>query len=192
MSAKLKPWLVLASIFVAGALSGAALTMVLGPHFEAPPGGPQGQRPDMQKMWMLRLTHELKLTDDQQAKIEPILRDTADKVQKNHREEFDKVSQLLKASDDQIAALLTPEQRTELQKMSEERDKAFTRHMHQWDGPPRDGGHDGGPDGGGRPDHPHFHPGPNGGPSDQGPGQAQTPPGQPPPPAPPTTNAPGK
>jgi Spy/CpxP family protein refolding chaperone len=187
MSAKLKPWLVLASIFVAGALSGAALTMVLGPH-PAPPPPVDGPRGDMQKIWMQRLTHELKLTDDQQAKIEPILHDTADNVRKNHREEFDKVSQLLKASDDQIAALLTPDQRPGFQKMIDEREKDFKEHRRQWGGPPRDGG---GPDGGGRPDsghdggsdHPHFHPGPNGGPPDQAP---------PPPPAPPATNAPPK
>jgi len=158
MIAKLKPWLILAVIFVAGGLSGAALTMLFGhPHR------------DMQQMWMLRLNRELNLTADQQAKIQPIVHDTAEEVQKLHREEFDKVGQLLKSSDDQIAAILTPDQKADLQKMIDERQKDFSRHLRQW-GPPHDGGRDGGP----------YGAPPSGSPQ----------PAPPPAPAPPVTNAP--
>jgi Spy/CpxP family protein refolding chaperone len=160
MTAKLKPWLILAVIFVAGGLSGAALIIAV--H----PGQP---RHDMQQMWMLQLTRKLDLTSDQQGKIKPIIHDTVQQVQKIHREEIDKVGQLLKASDDQIAAILTPDQKAELQQMIDERQKDFNRHIRQW-GPPRDGN-------------------PYGGPPPEG--SAPVPP-PPEPPAPPSTNAPPK
>ena len=177
MSGTLKPWLILAVIFVAGGFTGAALTMVFSGHFMHPPGPPA----DMREAWMGRLTRQLNLTPDQQAKIEPILRDTADKVKKAHQEEFDKIRPILQASDDQIAAILTPDQQAELKQMIEQREKDFSGHMRRW-------GHDGGPDG----MHDHFHGGPGGaypgGPPDQPPGN---PPPEPPP-APPATNAPPK
>ena len=171
MSGILKPWLILAVIFVAGGFTGSALTMVFSGHFMHPGGPPD----DMRQSWMLRLTRQLNLTPDEQAKIEPIIRDTADKVQKIHGEEFGRVRDILKASDDQIAAILTPDQQAALKQMIADREKAFSRRQHQWGGGP----HDGGPDGG------HFHGG--GGPGD---GYPQPPP-NPPPPAPPATNAPG-
>jgi Spy/CpxP family protein refolding chaperone len=174
MSGTLKPWLILAVIFIAGGFTGSALTMVFSGHFMHPAGPPD----DMRQSWMLRLTRQLNLTPDQQAKIEPIIRDTADKVQKIHGEEFDKIRPILQTSDDQIAAILTPEQQAALKQMIADREKAFSHHQRQW------GPHDGGPDGG------HFHGGggPGGGyppPPPQGSGPAN-----PPPPAPPATNAP--
>ena len=169
MSAALKPWLILAVIFIAGAFTGFAVTMV----FSGPPGHPG----DMQKRWMLNLTHQLNLTADQQAKIDPILRDTSEKVQKIHRDEFAQVRDILKASDDQIAAILTPDQKAELKKLVDEREKDFNGHERRWGGP-----RDGGPDG------MHFHGGP-GGPGDGYP-PGPPPPDQALPPPPPDTNAP--
>jgi Spy/CpxP family protein refolding chaperone len=165
MSGTLKPWLILAVIFVAGGFTGAALTMVLPGHFMHPTGPPD----DMRQAWLGRLTRQLNLTPDQQAKIEPILRDTADKVKKAHQEEFDKIRPILQASDDQIAAILTPEQQAELKQMAAKRDEDFQRRQRQWSSGPHNGGPEGGHDGG------HFH---NGG----------APGGGYPPPA---TNAPG-
>jgi len=176
MSGTLKPWLILAVIFVAGGFTGSALTMVFSGHFMHPPD-------DMRQAWLGRLTRQLNLTPDQQAKIDPIIRDTADKVQKIHGEEFDKIRPILQASDDQIAAILTPEQKTELKQMAAKREEDFLRRQRQWG--PHNGGPDGMHDGG------HFHDGggPGGGyppPPPQGPGPAN-----PPPPTPPPTNAPG-
>ena len=171
MSGTLKPWLILAVIFVAGGFTGAALTMVFSGHFMYPAGPPD----DMRQAWLGRLTRQLNLTPDQQAKIEPILRDTADKVKKAHQEEFDKIRPILQASDDQIAAILTPEQQAELKQMAAKRDEDFQRRQRQWGAGP----HNGGPDGG------HFHGGGYPPPPPQGQG-----PGTPPPPAPPSTNAP--
>jgi Spy/CpxP family protein refolding chaperone len=183
MSSALKPWLILAVIFLAGGFTGSALTMVLSGQFTHPAGGPFGPPSDMRQAWMGSLTRHLNLTPDQQAKIEPILRDTSDKVQAIHRGEFAQVRDILKASDDQIAAILTPDQKAELQKMIEEREKDFTGRMRRW-GP----GHDGGP--GGMHDGMHFHGGGPGGPGGAYPDQ----PDQTPPPnaAPTATNAPPK
>jgi len=171
MSGTLKPWLILAVIFVAGGFTGSALTMVFSGHFMHPPD-------DMRQAWLGRLTRQLNLTPDQQARIEPILRDTADKVKKIHQEEFDKIRPILQASDDQIAAILTPEQKAELKQMAAKRDEDFQRRQRQW------GSHNGGPDG--MHDGGHFHGG--GYPPLPPPGPG---PVQPPPPAPPPTNAPG-
>ena len=131
MSSKLKPWLLLAVIFIVGVVTGSALTIGLGPHishFMHPPG-PH----DMKKHWMEHLTHKLNLTADQQAKIEPILADAETKFQSLHRDEMERGAQIFKSSNDQISALLTPEQKVELQQMESEREKMFSGHMHHHD-----------------------------------------------------------
>jgi Spy/CpxP family protein refolding chaperone len=135
MSSNFKPWLVLAVIFIAGILTGSALTIALSSHFMKPPA-PR----DMRQHWMTRLTDRLKLTPDQQAKIQPILADTVTKVQALHRDEVQRGSQIFKAANEQIAALLTPDQNVELQKMEAEREKMFSGHMHRHGGPDDDGG----------------------------------------------------
>ena len=171
MSAALKPWLILAVIFIAGGFTGSAVTMVLsGQLFRAP-----GALPDMQQRWMLHLTRQLNLTADQQAKIEPIVRETAAQLQKIHNEEFDKIRPILKASDDQIAAILTPEQQAALKQMVANREEDFLRHQRQWG--PRNGG----------PDGMHFHGGPGG--PDGGFPPGPPPPDTNPPPAVPASNA---
>jgi Spy/CpxP family protein refolding chaperone len=133
MSLKLKPWAVLTVIFIVGAITGSALTIGLGSHFMHSPG-PR----DMKRHWMAHLTHDLNLTTDQQARIQPILADAETKIQALHRDEIERGSQILKATDDQISTLLTDAQKTELQKMEEEREKMFSGHMRPW-GAPHDG-----------------------------------------------------
>jgi Spy/CpxP family protein refolding chaperone len=173
MTSSLKPWLILAVIFIAGGFTGAALTMVLSGPFMHPPGM-MPPPPDMQQRWLQHLSRQLNLTADQQAKIGPILQDTAAKMQKIHDEEFDKIRPILKASDDQIAAILTPGQQAALKQMIADREKAFEHRGRPWGGP-----HDG-------PGGMHFHDGePGGGPYPGGP--MDQPPGNPPPPP---TNAP--
>jgi Spy/CpxP family protein refolding chaperone len=130
MSSKLKPWLALSVIFIAGILTGAALTVGLGSHFLHPPGEQQ-----MKRHWMTHLTERLNLTADQQAKIQPILADAATKIQSLHRDEVERGSQIIKGIDDQISPILTPEQKVELQKMESEREKMFSGHMRLREGP---------------------------------------------------------
>jgi len=130
MSARVKPWLVLAVIFIAGILTGVALTVVLGPHFKRPMEQ-RGSRDHLLDF----LTQRLKLTADQQAKVQPITVDAEQKLHALHHEELERGSQIFKAMDDQISALLTPDQQAELQKMESEREKMFSGHMHPWGSP---------------------------------------------------------
>jgi Spy/CpxP family protein refolding chaperone len=134
MSSLLKPWLLLAVIFVLGVVTGAALTIGLGPRFMHAPGAQQ-----MKRLWMEHLTKRLNLTADQQAKIQPILADADTKIHALHRDEVDRFSQIFKETDDQISALLTPAQQAELQKMESEREKMFG-HMHHHGVPGDEGG----------------------------------------------------
>jgi Spy/CpxP family protein refolding chaperone len=143
MSSKLKPWLVLAIIFIVGVVTGSALTIGLSPYFIHPPG-----EMSMKRHWMAELVHRLNLTADQQAKIEPIVADASTKLQSVHRDEMERGAQIFKEAHDQISALLTPEQKVELQKLESEREKMFSGHMR-----PRGPTHEG-------PDGMHHHDGP--------------------------------
>jgi Spy/CpxP family protein refolding chaperone len=142
MSSKVKSWLLLAVIFVIGIVTGSALTIGLASHFMRPHGAQE-----MKNHWMMFLTQRLTLTADEQAKIQPILSEATNNIQALHRDEVDRGSQIIKAANDQIAQVLTPDQKVELQKMESEREKMFMGHMHPW-GPPHDGpdGPPGGPD----------------------------------------------
>lgn len=141
MSPKIKPWLLLGGIFVIGVVTGAALTIGLGPHFARFMHPPVPAQHDMRKNWMAHLTKALNLSADQQAKIQPIVTDASTKLQALHHDEMEQGSQIFKTANDQISALLTPDQKAEMQKMEEERQKTFPGHMH-----PGGGFHHGGPD----------------------------------------------
>lgn len=132
MSSNLKPWLLLAVIFIVGVITGSALTFGLRSHFMHQPGA------QMKQVWMEHLVQKLNLTADQQAKIQPILADADTKIRALHREEIEHGSQIFKAANDQIAALLTSNQKVKLQEMESDREKMFSGHMHAW-GPPHDG-----------------------------------------------------
>jgi Spy/CpxP family protein refolding chaperone len=152
MTAKFKPWLFLAMIFVAGIMTGVALTIGLASHFMHPPGMQQ-----MKSRWMAHLVEKLNLTSDQQAKIEPILTDAENQLQAARRENIDKVSQIFQKANAEIATILTPDQQVALDKMIKEmeshRDQMFQGHMHEWGAP------HGGPDGPGMPPGPPPPPG---------------------------------
>jgi hypothetical protein len=158
----LKPWLVLAGIFLAGALSGAALTMVLGPHFHHTLGG----EAQISKRIMGRLTDELGLTPDQQQKIQPVIDESAKELREVHGEEVRRVGQIIRLTNEQIAPFLTPDQKAHLDKIETDGNNSIFGR--------RPGGFND-----------HMHPNPPGPPG--GPPQPQPPLGAPPPPA---TNAP--
>ncbi len=128
MSPKLKPRLLLGGIFVIGVVTGSALTIGLAPRFLHPP------QHNMRANWMDRLTNRLHLTPDQQAKIQPILADADTKFQALLHDERQHGSQIFKDADDQIEAILTPDQQVELKKMEAERERMFPGRMHQGGG----------------------------------------------------------
>ena len=120
MTGTIKAWLLLGGIFVVGIITGSALTFGLGPRFMHQPEPQQ-----IQRLWMAHLVQRLNLTPDQRAKIQPILADAQAKIQSLQREQVERGSQIFKAAHDQIAAILTPEQKVELQQMEREREKMF-------------------------------------------------------------------
>ena len=97
--------------------------------FAQPPAGGRGQRIDPQKMAERRVAHlkkTLSLTDEQAAKIQPIILQATEKGQKiaqdaesQRKATAEAMKANMDATDEQIKAALTPEQR---QKFDEMRD----------------------------------------------------------------------
>ena len=124
MSSKLKPWLVLGLIFAIGILTGSELTVDLPSYFAR-----SADEQHMKRHWMISLVQRLKLTPEQQAKIQPILGDAEVKIRALHRDEVDRGSQIIKQANDQMSACLTAAQVVELQRMETEREKLFADHI---------------------------------------------------------------
>ena len=143
MSAGIKPWLLLGGIFIVGIVTGGALAIGFAPWLIHPHEG------DMKVHWMAMLTRRLNLTPDERDKIQPIVYDASARVQNLHHDEMEHGSEIMKAANEQILALLTPDQQILLQKMEAEREKMFSNRMHGWGPPPGGPFHDG-PD---MPDH---------------------------------------
>jgi Spy/CpxP family protein refolding chaperone len=167
MSSQVKSWLLLGVIFIVGVVTGAALAIGLAPRFEPQPGARQ-----MRQLWMADLVQRLNLTADQQTKVRPILAEAESRIRNLHQEEVERGARIIKETNDQISAILTPTQNAELQKMEAEREKKFEEHLRQRGFPH---GLDGG-----QPDEMHPH---------NGPGDGAMPPPPPPPPRAPATNA---
>jgi len=120
-----RPWIILALIFLLGAATGSLLTIGFGPRFSGPPPAHElGNR------WMEHLTHRLNLTDDQQAKIQPIVTKAEEQIQAAQREDLGHISSILKEANAGISPLLNPAQQAELQKMEQERERMFQHHQH--------------------------------------------------------------
>lgn len=144
MSGRIKPWLFLVLIFVAGGLTGSALTIGLASYFHQDPTAGQ-----LKARWMRHLTQRLDLTTDQQGKIEPILNDAENQVQAARHDNADRITQIIQKTNAQIEQILTPEQKAKLEQMTKQmqmdRDRMFPgKKMRPWQrgpgGPP-------GPDG---------------------------------------------
>ena len=138
-----RPWLILALIFILGAITGALLTVAF-----APPPGPPGPQ-QMGNHWMTHLTERLKLTDDQQEKIRPIVMDAEKQIISAHHEDVAKIGSIMQEADAKIAEQLQPDQREALKQLQKDRERMFFRHMHSGRGPgehhPDDDDHPPGP-----------------------------------------------
>jgi hypothetical protein len=134
----MKPWLLLAVIFVAGGITGSALTMALGPRFmhRSPPGAQQ-----MRKALLMQMTERLHLTADQQAKVQPILDETTNQLQSVRRDEADRIAQIFEQTNQKLATILSPDQQAEMGRMvrdmNQNRERMFPGRMRPWrpDGP---------------------------------------------------------
>jgi Spy/CpxP family protein refolding chaperone len=115
----------MALIFAVGMVAGGALVVAF--HAGEPHGPPGLQQ--MRHHWMMHLAERLNLTSDQQAKIEPILADAANRIQALHRDEVDRIAKIMDSANQQIEPLLTPAQQEELKQIRREREHAFSGHM---------------------------------------------------------------
>jgi Spy/CpxP family protein refolding chaperone len=121
-------------IFLAGAVTGTLLAPWLGRAFMSSP------QPKQLAYHMLdRLQSGLHLTDEQTAKIKPIIEATGADMETIHRETAARVHQRISDTNEQISALLTPEQKVAFIKMEEEhrrRIQEYHRERHHHFGPP--------------------------------------------------------
>ena len=117
-----RPWLIMALIFILGGVTGSLLTIGLGPHFTQGPPGAQ----EMRNRWMTHLSWRLHLTDEQKAKIEPIVWDAEKRIEDAHREDVGRISGIMQAANASIKPILNPDQQAELEKMESERERMFS------------------------------------------------------------------
>jgi len=119
-----RPWIILALIFLLGAITGSLLTIAFGPR----PGPPGAQ--EMGNHWMMHLTQRLQLSADQQAKIRPLVMDAEQQIETTHREDVANIFRIMQQTNAKIEEVLAPEQRAELKRMESERERMFFHHPH--------------------------------------------------------------
>ena len=132
-----KPWKVIlafAGVFVAGAIFGGALA----PRWFGP-RRPMHRGQAFELHLMDRLTRELALTPEQQKKIAPIVSRAEAETRRLRRESVQSFRAVMEKANTEIAAELTPEQRTkmdEMQRRFRERLERFRARHGQKRAPP--------------------------------------------------------
>jgi hypothetical protein len=120
---KLKVWLVVAGVFVAGFAAGAVVTRVVVRHLiERIATHPDRMRVLVEK----RLTARLRLDPEQHRQVDQILTNTEGELKALRREFAPRFVSILTNAESEISALLTPEQRERFKKFREE-----NRHLLQ-------------------------------------------------------------
>lgn len=113
-------------VFMAGGATGVFMTMAIGHHFMLGPHPPIG--PVMKD----RLRWQLRLTDEQMAKISPIIDKTSSQIEEIRGDTGKRVRDVIVASHREIAQYLTPEQQQRLKQMEERRQQWMQRHHGPW------------------------------------------------------------
>ena len=85
----------------------------LGPKHDGP-GGPHHM---MMENPLEHLSKDLNLTDDQKAKVQPIIDQAKPQIAAIHKEAMEKIHAVMENAGNQIRPLLTPEQQTKLDAM---------------------------------------------------------------------------
>jgi Spy/CpxP family protein refolding chaperone len=134
MSATVKAWLLLGGIFIVGVVTGGALTFGFASHFRS-----AHNEAEIRTHLMTMYVRRLDLTDDQRAKIVPIVRDTAHSIQDLHHDEVSRGSEIFRTANEKILAILTPDQKAQLQKIEQEQEAMFSSRLMRPGGPPREG-----------------------------------------------------
>ena len=122
---------VLAVTFLVGGLVGAcAVTVLRGPL--VPPSGPMGlfpPPPSVTAAFRARMVRDLKLTADQADRIDAIMRRRQPEARAIMLEMRPKLQEHLEATEAEIRAVLTPEQRVRFDRMAEERRRRMSRSL---------------------------------------------------------------
>ena len=116
-------WLVLIAIFATGAVGGGLVVRHIARRQAPPPPPPP-------EMWVVRqierVAGEVKLTPEQTERIKPIVKANVEDLVKLRRQAFDIIDRMEK----QIAAELTPEQRTRYEQILKEH-REMRRQTHE-------------------------------------------------------------
>jgi hypothetical protein len=149
-----------AAIFVAGGVSGGALGIY---ETKSSLFAPQPEK-EVALRIRNRLRVRLGLSDDQMAKIAPIIDSAARDLRSIRVESAQRINKVFEDSYAQVSALLTPEQRKKLDEMERERRTMMQNHWQDGHWHPPGPGGPGGPGGqrhGDGPDHDRPEPGPS-------------------------------
>jgi hypothetical protein len=114
-------------VFIAGGATGVFVTMTIGHHFifaQHPPGV-------VAQTMKNRLRWQLRLTDEQMAKIGPIIDKTGEKIEEIRGDTGGRVRDTINEAHREIAQYLTPEQQQRLKQM-EERRRQWMQHHGPW------------------------------------------------------------
>ncbi|HST30273.1 MAG TPA: hypothetical protein VLK27_05480 [Chthoniobacterales bacterium] len=112
-------------VFMAGGATGVFVTAAIGHHFMF------GQHPTgvVAQTMKNRLRWQLRLTDEQMAKISPIIDKTATQLSEIRGDTGKRVRDVIVESHKEIAQFLTPEQQQRLKQM-EDRRRQWMQHQH--------------------------------------------------------------
>ena len=115
-------------VFMAGGATGVFVTMTIGRQFVfgLHQGGFAAQAMKNRLRWQLRLT------DEQMAKIGPIIDKAGKELEEIRGDTGRHVRDVISESHREIAQYLTPEQQQRLKQMEERRRQWFQQHHGQW------------------------------------------------------------
>lgn len=114
-------------VFIAGGATGIFMTMAIGHHVFGP------HPPNVVAQAMKnRLRWQLRLTDEQMAKISPIVDKTASQLSEIRGDTGKRVRDVITESHREIAQYLTPEQQQRLKQMEERRRQWMQQHHAPW------------------------------------------------------------
>ena len=125
-------WLTAAAlvvIFLAGAVTGWLVGLSMRhPHFRPP------RRDDMVAHMRARLTRDLALTPQQSARIDPLITQSAQELDRIRRESDERVVRVIDDMQAKLAGELTPDQTTKLAAMNERRRAMIREHREPREG----------------------------------------------------------
>ena len=117
-------------IFVAGAITGALVAPMIGRSFMRLPDSQQ-----MSRHMLAHLQSGLDLSDEQMAKIRPVIEKTCADMETIHHETTKRAQDRIAETNAKIATFLTPEQNVKFEKMEAEHRNRI-RNFHHFAGPP--------------------------------------------------------